>query len=77
MKWHRKTKRVPLDLVNAWEAAAIREQENRRRPRPNTIEEYLALPVSERSGAFLQAALITELCESVVALRALLKGENK
>ena len=71
MKWHRKTKRVPLDLINAWEALAIREEENRRRPRPDTIDEYLALPVNERSGAILQAALITDLCESVVALRAL------
>lgn len=71
MMWNRKPKRVPVDLINAWEAAAIREKENRRRARPNTIEEYLALSVAERTGAFLQASLITELCEAVVTLRAL------
>ena len=69
--FRKRTKRVPVDLINAWEAAAIKVETDRRRARPNTIDEYLALTPSERSGAFLQASLITELCESVVALRAL------
>ena len=69
--FRKRTKRVPVDLINAWEAAARRAEKDRKRARPNTIDEYLALSPSERSGAYLQASLVTELCESVVALRAL------
>lgn len=72
--FNKKTKRVPVDLVKAWEAAAIRAEIDRGRARPNTIDEYLALTPNERSGAFLQASLVTELCESIVALRSLQKS---
>lgn len=68
--FRKRTKRVPVDLVNAWEASVRRAESDKWRARPNTIDEYLALSPSERCGAFLQASLITDLCESVAALRA-------
>jgi hypothetical protein len=76
LMWNRKTKRVSVDLINAWETAAIIEEEKRLRPRPNSIDEFLALSVSERNGAILQSALITDLCESIVALRSLLDNQD-
>jgi len=73
MMFRKRTKRV--DLANALEAAFLsaqaRMEEDEKRPRPNTIDEYLALSPTQRNGAYLQASLVTELCESVVALRAI------
>lgn len=71
MIWLRKSRRVPVDLINAWETAAIKAAENEQRARPKTIDEYLSLTPNEQNGAILTSALMTELCESVAALRAL------